>query len=119
MVAKSVFEPSLSNVRYEMEIRERIIRVEEELKHQRELMVHGFALMEKRLDGNQKRLELIEKRLEGNEKRLEANETAVNHLRADTNKGFDALTRRIDRFMVWSFGITVTLAGVVIVVLRN
>ena len=98
VVAKSVFEPSLSNVRYEMEIRERIIRVEEELKHQRELMVQGFALMEKR---------------------LEANEAAVNHLRADTKKGFDALTRRIDRFMVWSFGITVTLAGVVIVVLRN
>ena len=33
---------------YEIELRERMVRVEEELKHQRELMQQGFALMEKR-----------------------------------------------------------------------
>ncbi len=31
-----------ANVRYELDLRERAIRVEEELKHQRELMVEGF-----------------------------------------------------------------------------
>ena len=35
------------NVRYELELRERIVRVEEELKHQRELMFEGFKQMEK------------------------------------------------------------------------
>ena len=34
---------------FEMEIRERIVRVEEEFKHQRELMLQGFALIEKRI----------------------------------------------------------------------
>ncbi len=33
---------------YEIELRERMVRVEEELKHQRELMQQGFALMEER-----------------------------------------------------------------------
>jgi hypothetical protein len=35
-------EASNANVRYELDIRERIVRVEEELKHQRELMLQGF-----------------------------------------------------------------------------
>ena len=37
-----------ANVRYELDLRERTVRIEEELKHQRELMVKGFDLMEKR-----------------------------------------------------------------------
>ena len=35
-----------ANVRYELELRERTTRVEEELKHQRELMLAGFAQMD-------------------------------------------------------------------------
>ena len=35
---------------YEMEMRERIVRVEEELKNQRELMKQGFDYMEKRFE---------------------------------------------------------------------
>ena len=36
-------ETNQVNVCYELEIRERIVRVEEELKHQRELMIEGFS----------------------------------------------------------------------------
>ncbi len=39
-------------------------------------------------------------------------------LQAQMDKRFDALTRRIDRFMIWSFGITVTSAGFIIAVQR-
>jgi len=54
-----------ANVRYELDLRERTIRVEEELKHQRELMVEGFKQMERRfeqmhLDMN-KRFEQVDK----------------------------------------------------------
>lgn len=35
---------------YEIELRERMVRVEEELKHQRELMRQGFEQMDKRLE---------------------------------------------------------------------
>nr|VFJ90558.1 MAG: hypothetical protein BECKLFY1418B_GA0070995_102027 [Candidatus Kentron sp. LFY] len=34
------------------------------------------------------------------------------------DKRFDELTRRIDRFMIWSFSITVTIALVVVTVLK-
>jgi hypothetical protein len=35
---------------YEIELRERMVRVEEELKHQRELMREGFAQVDKRFE---------------------------------------------------------------------
>ena len=42
---------------YEIELRERMVRVEEELKHQRELMREGFAQMDKRFGQVDKRFE--------------------------------------------------------------
>lgn len=72
-----------ANVRYELELRERTIRVEEELKHQRELMGEGFKQMEKRFEQVDKRFEQIDKHLE-------------------------SLAHRLDRFMFWSLGLTVS-----------
>ena len=78
---------------YEIELRERMVRVEEELKHQRELIQQILVTMEQRF-------EAVDKRFDASDNR------------------FEALTRRIDRFMFWSFGITVSSAGVIIAVLR-
>ncbi|MDZ7762706.1 MAG: hypothetical protein U5L00_20960 [Desulfovermiculus sp.] len=91
----------------EIEIRERIVRVEEELKNQRELMKQGFELMEKRFEQVEKRFEQVDKRFEQMDKRFE-----------QMDARFEALTRRMDRFMIWSFGLTVSMAGVVIGVLK-
>ena len=42
---------------FEIELRERMVRVEEALKHQRELMRQGFDLIEKRFAQIEKRLD--------------------------------------------------------------
>ena len=47
---------------YEIEIRERLVRVEEQIKHQRELMRQGFERMERRFEQIERRFEQIEKR---------------------------------------------------------
>jgi hypothetical protein len=47
---------------YEIELRECMVRVEEELKHQRALMQQGFALMEKRFEQVDRRFEDMIKR---------------------------------------------------------
>ncbi len=73
-------------VRYDLELRERMVRVEEELKHQRELMEQGFRLMEKRFE--------------------------------QVDKRFETLTTRIDRFMKWSFAITLTVGGLVVAAIK-
>ncbi|MBF0414975.1 MAG: hypothetical protein HQL79_04310 [Magnetococcales bacterium] len=89
---------------YEIEIRERVIRVEEELRHQRELMQQWFEQVDKRLEQVDKRFEQVDKRFEQLERRLDAR--------------FENLIRRLDRFMIWSFGLTVTMAGIIISVLK-
>jgi hypothetical protein len=92
---------------YEIELRERMVRVEEELKHQRELIKQILVEMDKRFDAMDKRFEAVDKRFEAVDKRFDAAE-----------RRFDALTKRIDRFMIWSFGITVSSAGIIIAVLK-
>ncbi|MBK5967902.1 hypothetical protein CCR91_03755, partial [Thiorhodovibrio winogradskyi] len=47
LVEQSLGKPP---VVYEIELRERMVRVEEELKNQRELMREGFNQMEKRFE---------------------------------------------------------------------
>ena len=85
---------------YEIELRERMVRVEEELKNQRELMKQGFDLIEKRFEQVDKRFEQMDKRFEQMDQR------------------FESIAKRIDRFMIWSFGLTVSMAGIIIAVLK-
>ncbi|MDH4263171.1 MAG: hypothetical protein OEV78_09030 [Spirochaetia bacterium] len=129
------FERSL----YDPALMERMVRVEEELKHQRELMLQGFSRMDerfeqvekrfviiqskmdKRFEQVDKRFEQIDKRFEQVDKRFEQIDKRFEQVdkRFEIfDKRFIELTRRIDRFMIWSFGITLSVGGVVIAVLR-
>ncbi len=96
---------------YEIELRERMVRVEEELKHQRELMFEGFKQMEKRFEQIDKRFETMQtemnRRFEQVEKRFE-----------QIDKRFEQITTRIDRFMIWSFATTLTVGGIIIAAIR-
>lgn len=114
---------------YEIELRERMIRVEEELKNQRDLMKQGFDLIEKRIDQIDKRFqesrEDMNKRFEQVDKRFEQVDKRFEELREDMNKRFEqidrrfeALTKRIDRFMVWTFGIAVSATAIIIAVMK-
>ncbi|MCX8125155.1 MAG: hypothetical protein N3F66_13480 [Spirochaetes bacterium] len=85
---------------YEIELRERMVRVEEELNHQRELMQKGFELMEKRFEMVDKRFELLEKRMELLKNR------------------FDLLSKRLFQFMIWSFGLIVSETSVIIAFIK-
>jgi predicted nucleic acid-binding Zn-ribbon protein len=49
---------------YEIELRERMVRVEEELRHQRELMREGFAQMEKRFEAGQQDIRELQRRMD-------------------------------------------------------
>jgi len=82
---------------YEVELRERMVRVEEELKHQREL---------------------IKTILERMDKRFEAMQNEMNRRFDAVDKRFRALTRRIDRLMIWSLATTVSVGGLVVTALK-
>ena len=131
---------------YEIELRERMVRVEEELKHQRELMREGFAQMdqrhrelrqdmaarfeqvdkrfeqvdkrfeqvEKRFEQIDKRFEQIDKRFEQVDKRFEQVDQRFESVQQDIRE----LQRRMDRFMVWSFGTTLGVGGLVVTLIK-
>ncbi|MBK1725054.1 hypothetical protein [Thiocystis violacea] len=85
---------------YEIELRERMVRVEEELKHQRELMRQGFDLMDKRFEQVEKRFEQVDKRFE------------------QVDKRFDEMLKRHDQQFLWLVGFIATSTGLIIAALR-
>lgn len=82
---------------YEIELRERIVRVEEELKHQRELMMQGFEQMNKRFEAMQQQMD----------KRFE-----------QVDKRFDEMLKRHDRHFLWLIGFIVSCTGLMIAAIR-
>jgi tetrahydromethanopterin S-methyltransferase subunit G len=128
-----------ANVRYELDLRERAIRVEEELKHQRELMVEGFKQMEKRFEQVEKRFEQVDKRFEQVDKRFEQVDKRFEQMQLDMNKRFEQVEKRLDQvdkrleqqhqeimglhheiklLMRWSFGTLLAIGGLIVAVLR-
>ena len=132
-----------ANVRYELDLRERTIRVEEELKHQRELMLTGFAQMEKRFEQVDKRFEQVDKRFEQIDKRFEQMQIDLNkrfeqvdkrfeQIQIDMNKRFELVDKQLEKQnqaimdihqeiklqMRWSFGVILGVGGLVIGILK-
>ena len=95
---------------YEIELRERLVRVEEAIKHLGELLQKTLDFMDVRFNAMDKRFEAVDKRFEAVDKRFE-------DLRADMNKRFEAVDRRFAS-MQWLIGGGFTFLTVVIVVLK-
>jgi len=114
-----------ANVRYELELRERTTRVEEELKHQRELMLAGFAQMDKRFEQVDKQLEQMrnesDRRFEQVEKRFEQVEKRFEKIDKQfelQSKAIMDIHQEIKLQMRWSFGVLIAVGGLVVGVLR-
>jgi len=119
LAEQSVGRPPLV---YEIELRERMVRVEEELKHQRELMREGFARMDERFAQADERFAALradmdarfaamrsdmDKRFEQIDKRFE-----------QVDKRFDEMLKRHDQHFLWLVGFIATSAALVIAALR-
>mgnify|MGYP000875330485 FL=1 len=94
---------------YDLQIFERITRVEEELRNQRELIIKqnetmqfGFSQTDKRFDDINKRFEDVNKRFDD-----------VNQRFDDVNKRFDDVNKRF-AMLTWIFGIGFTIIATVI-----
>ena len=110
-----------ANVRYELDLRERTIRVEEELKHQRELMLEGFKQMEKRFEQVDKRFEQVEKQFEQIDRRFEQVEKRFEQI----DKRFEqvhaeimSIHHEVKQLMRWGFGTLLAIVSLVVAVLQ-
>jgi predicted RNase H-like nuclease (RuvC/YqgF family) len=121
-----------ANVRYELDLRERTIRVEEELKHQRELMFEGFKQMEKRFEQVDKRFEQVDKRFEQMQLDMNKRFEQVDKRFEQVDKRFEQMDKKFEQLhqeimglhheikllMRWSFGTLMAIGGLIVAVLR-
>jgi len=133
---------------YEIELRERMVRIEEELKNQRELIKTVLEQMDKHFGATEKRFEAMQqsmdKRFESMDKRFEAVQQSMDKrfeavqqsmdkrfesmdkrmdrrfesMQQSMDRRFEELTRRIDRFMAWSFATTLAVGSLVVATLK-
>ena len=130
-VVKKAIANMMSSVssrdRYEMDLRERMVRVEEGLQRQGELMQANFTAMEKRSEQMDKRLEQMDKRLDlmqqDMDKRFERVDKRFDLMQQEIARGFEqnhreiiALHNEMKTQLRWAFGLVLTMAGLVIAV---
>lgn len=113
--------------RNHMELRERTVRIEEELKARRELMIRGFEQNETRFKQIDKRFEQMDKRFEQVDKRFEQVDKRFEQMDKRfemVDKRFEQVDKRFEsfetRFTRLTFIITAgfTLVSVLVTVLK-
>ena len=80
----------------EFSILERIVRVEEELKAQREIFLERFEAIDKRFEAVDKRFVAVDKRFEAMDKRFEDLITYMNKRFEAIDKRFEAVNKRFE-----------------------
>jgi len=90
------------------------LEIRSDIKILAEVVKQGFERMDKRFEAVDKRFETVDKRFETVDKRFEAVDKRFEQIESRLAE----LSRRMFQFMIWSFGFTVTAAGVIIAVLK-
>ena len=113
---------------FELRQEERLGRLDDTLQRLSGVVQHGFSQVDKRLDQVDKRLDQVDKRLDQVELRLDQVDLRLDQVdkRFDRNEirytGFDshfqAINQRIDRFMFFSLGLTVTVGMAVVTLVQ-
>ena len=120
---------------FELRQEERLGRLDDTLQRLSGVVQHELSQVDKRLDQVDKRLDQVDKRLDRVDKRLDHVELRLDQVdlrldqvdkRFDRNEirytGFDshfqAINQRIDRFMFFSLGLTVTVGMAVVTLVQ-
>jgi len=94
-----------NNVRYELEIRERILQ-------------EGFNRMDKRFEQIDKRFESLIAEMNARFAQVDKRFEQVDKRFEQIDKRFETMTARMDRFMIWSFATTLTVGGIVVAAIK-
>jgi chromosome segregation ATPase len=113
---------------FELRQEERLGRLDDTLQRLSGVVQQGFSQVDERLDQVDKRLDQVDKRLDQVELRLDQVDLRLDQVdkRFDRNEirytGFDshfqAINQRIDRFMFFSLGLTVTVGMAVVTLVQ-
>ena len=106
---------------FELRQEERLGRLDDTLQRLSGVVQHGFSQVDKRLDQVDKRLDQVDKRLDQVDLRLDQVDKRFdrNEIRyTGFDSHFQAINQRIDRFMFFSLGLTVTVGMAVVTLVQ-
>jgi tetrahydromethanopterin S-methyltransferase subunit G len=106
---------------FELRQEERLGRLDDTLQRLSGVVQHGFSQVDKRLDQVDKRLDQVELRLDQVDLRLDQVDKRFdrNEIRyTGFDSHFQAINQRIDRFMFFSLGLTVTVGMAVVTLVQ-
>ena len=106
---------------FELRQEERLGRLDDTLQRLSGVVQHGFSQVDKRLDRVDKRLDHVELRLDQVDLRLDQVDKRFdrNEIRyTGFDSHFQAINQRIDRFMFFSLGLTVTVGMAVVTLVQ-
>ena len=106
---------------FELRQEERLGRLDDTLQRLSGVVQHGFSQVDKRLDQVDKRLDHVELRLDQVDLRLDQVDKRFdrNEIRyTGFDSHFQAINQRIDRFMFFSLGLTVTVGMAVVTLVQ-
>ena len=106
---------------FELRQEERLGRLDDTLQRLSGVVQHGFSQVDKRLDQVDKRLDRVDKRLDQVDLRLDQVDKRFdrNEIRyTGFDSHFQAINQRIDRFMFFSLGLTVTVGMAVVTLVQ-
>lgn len=106
---------------FELRQEERLGRLDDTLQRLSGVVQHGFSRVDKRLDQVDKRLDHVELRLDQVDLRLDQLDKRFdrNEIRyTGFDSHFQAINQRIDRFMFFSLGLTVTVGMAVVTLVQ-
>jgi uncharacterized protein VirK/YbjX len=99
-------------------LHERIIRVEEELSHQREMLIFIQQSVDKRFEEMHR---YMDKRFEAMDKRFEAVDKRFEDMQKSMDKRFEDMQRYMDKrfsMLQWLIGLGFSLLAIVIAIMR-
>ena len=111
-------EQQQANVRYELDLRERMVRVEEALKHQGDELKAQREMMQLMMSQMEKRFEQVDKRFESMQQQIDKRFEQVDKRFESQHNEIMAIHQEIKQQMRWFFATTVGVGGLVVAVLR-
>ena len=100
------------------EFQQELIKIDNRFKQMITEVREGFKRMDERFESVDKRFESVDKKFEAVQQQMDRRFDASDKRFEAIENRLDKLSQQMFRFMVWSFGTTITASGIIIAVLK-
>ena len=94
------------------------LAVQNEIRELAGIVKLGFERMDERFEAVDRKFEAMDKKFEAMDKKFEVMDKKFEAMDRKFEARFEAIYSRMLHFMIWSFGFTISLAGIVVGIIK-